>query len=164
MTGVQTCALPIFTRFEPYARSSLQEVFTPEQLSSATHYKANDLASKILISEQGKHFRVVDLPTCCQLSFVTSSANVYIKESNQNYVLTVGNSYYTDAQFGRHDSSHGCLSEIPKSENINQTSISTISLNLAGDIRKVVPLRTTSGTRYLIGRNNGPCTLLIETK
>lgn len=153
-----------FTRFEPYANSTLQEVFTPEQLSSATHYKANDLASKVLISEQGKHFRMVDLPPCSQLSFVTGSAKVYIKERNKNYVLTVGNSYNTDAQFGRHDSSHGCLCEIQKDENFNQSPTSTISLNLAGDIRKVVPLHTSSGTKYLIGRNNGPCTLLTETK
>lgn len=153
-----------FTRFDPYSKATLQEVFTPEQLNSSTHYKANDLASKVLLSEKGKHFRMVDLPACSQLSFVTSSAYVYIKQSNQNYILTVGNSYYTDAQFGRHDSSHGCLCKIPKDENLNLASISNISLNLAGDIRKVVPLHTTSGTKYLIGRNNGPCTLLTEIK
>lgn len=98
-----------FRRNNPYARASLDDIF--DNIGNATVFNAFKLSSVFLKNEGGK-FIAMDLPVEAQLSFVNGIS--LLKKDGKSYLITSGNFWDTDFDFGKYDASTGAVFECSK--------------------------------------------------
>jgi hypothetical protein len=152
-----------FTRYHPYANAGLDDIFTKEQLSGAKVLAANTFAHTLFINEGGKGFSASALPKYTQISTVRT---LQVLDVNQDSILDLvvgGNFYGTDAQFGRHDASVGAVLIGDGKGGFSVVSPGDSGFSIPGNVRSILPLKTSSGTELFVARN-GDKSSLFELK
>ena len=98
-----------FTRYDPYARATINTIFTPDELSDVNVLKANHLEHTLFINQNGKSFQDSTLPRSAQYSIQQSAVTLDVNNDGKTDIITGGNFYGTDAEFGRYDASIGSI-------------------------------------------------------
>ncbi len=143
-----------FTRYEPFSKASITDIFSKEQLSDAKILKVTDLNSKVFINQEGKNFKPVTLPIESQISVTKDILAEDFNRDGKTDLLFVGNFYGTDAQFGRLDSGLGCLLLGQGDGTFNYLTQKLSGLNIQGDTRKIFKVKTNKNFKLLITKNS----------
>lgn len=152
-----------FTRYEPYSNASIEDIFTADQRKEMKMKEVNTLASTLFINKNGKQFISKELPRETQWSNIRGMVELDYNNDNHQDLITTGNFYGTDAQFGRYDASTSCLLQGDSQGNFKYIATNHGGIHITGDIRGIYQLQTKEGTAYLISRNNSNFSILKKS-
>jgi hypothetical protein len=152
-----------FTRYEPYASATIQDVFTKQELKDANILEANHLQHTVFINNKGSRFTSKILPRYTQISVVKSIQAIDIDKDGHKDLVVGGNFYGTDAELGRFDASIGALLLGDGKGNFTDIPPTDSGLLIPGNVRHIVPISIQGKLHYWIVRNNDESSL-IEVK
>ncbi len=141
-------------RHAVYATKTIQDLFTPEQLSKGVVKQVNYSSSIVALNQGNGHFIIQPLPVMSQLSSIASIVAVDINNDGYPDLLTGGNEFEFQPQLCRLDANPGfvLINDGKGGFKVLDTEASGIRLN--GMVRDIVPLATKSGTNFLFLQNN----------
>ena len=144
-----------FETFAEYAARPFDKVFTSDELEGAFHLRASKLESVVLINEQGKRFRMQNLPQIAQISTINDLLIDDVNGDGNADIVAVGNMYAQETLYGRYDASLGTVllgdgkfgwTPVPAHES---------GFVVDTDARYIASLQTTGGRVYVITNNGG---------
>jgi hypothetical protein len=150
-----------FTRHQLFAEAQYEDIFTDEQREGERMLLANTFEHAIFVNIGGKRFDRLPLPLMTQISVVRSFAVADFNQDGKKEIVTAGNFFGTDAQFGRYDASIGALLISDNAGKMHYVPSNQSGLKLSGDVRKVVQI---GQDQYLVIRNNDSALLLSSNK
>jgi hypothetical protein len=150
-----------FTRHEAFAGARYEDIFTDAQREGEKQLAANTFAHAIFMNQKGSTFERKPLPVMGQISVVRSFTVADVDSDGKKEILTAGNFYGTDAQFGRYDASIGALWRIDQQGNLQHVPAPQSGISLPGDVRRVVSV---GQNRYIVLRNNAAASMLVIRK
>lgn len=98
-----------FVRHKVYSTATIDQVFSPSELESATHFKAETLATSYFENTGNGNFKRKDLPEMAQISPTNECILKDFNGDNTIDILLAGNSNSPDVETGRYDAGNGLL-------------------------------------------------------
>jgi len=98
-----------FTRYAPYARATLETIFSEQELASAQKLEATQLMSSYFENNGNGQFSQRDLPAQAQLAPCQSMLADDFNGDQIPDLLLVGNNHGADVETGIYDASNGTL-------------------------------------------------------
>ena len=146
-----------------YAKRSIQELFTRQQLDSSLVKTFNYCSSIIAFNEGNGRFRIQRLPTMVQLSSVNAGLCADINHDGHPDLVLAGNEFGFLPQFGSLDGSFGHVLLGDGHGQFQYVGPRQSGLDLPGQVRDIVPL--SSGNRlYLLFLQNDEYPVLYAPK
>jgi hypothetical protein len=141
-------------RHAVYAKKSIQELFTKEQLKNAEVKEVKYSSSCIAFSKGSGQFEVRSLPVGIQLSSVKAVAFADVNDDGKTDLVLGGNEFNFQPQLGRLDASPGnvLLNDGKGDFTLLDEGASGIDLN--GMVRDIAVIRGKRDNRLLFLRNN----------
>ncbi|GGD94831.1 VCBS repeat-containing protein [Planktosalinus lacus] len=149
-----------FTRYEPYAKATINEIFTPQELQGATIFKANNLKHTLFKNTSGTSFTATSLPDYTQISVLNSAQTLDADKDGNKDLIVGGNFYGTDAEFGRYDASIGALLLGDGNLNFKVVPPAESGFVIPGNVQHITPITIGGEQYYWIVRNNDESSLL----
>ncbi|MFD1062475.1 VCBS repeat-containing protein [Winogradskyella litorisediminis] len=152
-----------FTRYAPYANAKITDVFQPNELNNAKVLKANHLRHTLFINNGGKSFTSQDLPNETQISVLNDAVVRDLNGDERLDIITGGNFYGTDAEYGRYDASIGATLINKGNANFEAVKPTKSGLKIEGNVQHIKEIMIKGKPHLLIIRNNAEASL-IEIK
>ncbi|MCR9182683.1 MAG: VCBS repeat-containing protein, partial [Flavobacteriaceae bacterium] len=149
-----------FTRYEPYARATINELFTPSELQDVKILEANHFEHTLFISENGKRFSSQILPFDTQISVIKSIQSIDINKNGKKDLIVGGNFFGTDAELGRYDASIGSLLLGDGTGNFKSVHPSESGLIIPGNVYHIIPIMVAGEAHYWVARNDDKSSLI----
>ncbi len=146
-----------FQNYKSYAESTIEGLFSPEQLKSALVLKANNFNSCFVRNDGQNKFSLVPLPAQAQLSILNGMTVDDFDADGNLDILINANDWGTEVSVGRYDALNGLLMRGDGKGNFTPLSIVESGIYIPGNGKGMVKLRGAAG-RYLVaaGQNRGP--------
>jgi hypothetical protein len=137
---------------EDFAKAKLNELFSPDKLSSATRYTADYFSNAVFINKGRMDFEVMALPYEAQLTEMKTAVIVDANKDQLPDILLMGNYYENNIEMGRYDAGYGTLllnkgKGIFSAEGLN-------GLVIKGQVRHIAPLMIQHKPAYFLALNN----------
>jgi len=149
-----------FPTHHSYAISSMDKVFTKEQLDSALILRANNLKSVFIRNDGNGKFTMTALPMQAQISVLNGMVVDDFDGDGNLDVMINGNDYSTEPSNGRYDALNGLVLMGDGTGKFSAKSILESGIFIPGNGKALVRLRSGDG-RYLVAasQNRGPLEL-----
>jgi hypothetical protein len=145
-----------FLSYAVYARATIKEVFTDEQLQDAGMYKA-EILSTIYLQNNGKSgFERKVLPYEAQYSPVYVMQTIDVNKDGKKDVIIAGNNAWTRVRFGRHRSNHGIVLTGDGKGGFTYMPQYESGLKIRGDVRSLEIVNAKDKQKILFGVNDSP--------
>lgn len=132
-----------FPDYKSYAAATINDVFTPTEMTGAKHLTANQLSTLCLLSAGKGKLKEAPLPTQAQYSPVyTITAFDFDQDGNQDLLLC-GNINHARIKFGRYDANYGTLLKGDGKGHFVYVSQPKSGFNLKGDVRGAIAVGKT---------------------
>jgi hypothetical protein len=142
-----------FIKYEDYAKATIDDIATKDQLEKSQKFKAVELHSSWLENMNGKDFKLRPLPDMAQVSSMNAFLFDDINTDGDKDLLLAGNFYPYKPQLGKSDASVGLVLKYKKGAWEKNKSATPVWLG--GDIRDMAMLRFKNGQkRLVVSRNN----------
>lgn len=148
-----------FTRYESYANATVNDLFTAEELNNVTILKANHFEHTLFINNNGISFTPKALANATQVSVLNDALILDLNHDGKKDIITGGNFYGTDAEFGRYDASVGSVLINTEDSNFKVETTSESGLKIPGNVQHMKPITIGQQNYILIIRNNDRCSL-----
>ncbi len=143
-----------FTRYRPYAKSTVEEVFSPEALEDAMKFEAYCLESSYFENDNGT-FKRTALPPFAQVAPVFEILSGDFNDDGKKDALLVGNFDGSETETGRFDASNGVLLLNEGNGNWSTQPNRKHGFWAAGETRDIAPLTLANGRELiLVAKNN----------
>ena len=96
-----------YPTFGAFAKASIPELFSAEQLKQAVHYKVDTFASLFLHNDGGGVFSASPLPSLAQIAPIKSLIPFDVDGDGSLDLIVAGNMYETEANTSRADAGNG---------------------------------------------------------
>ena len=149
-----------FTRYHLYANATLDQIFTKEQLKDSKTLTANHFSHTLFVNNGGKIFTPSVLPRYTQISAVRTIKAIDVNKDGKTDLLLGGNFYGTDAQIGRYDASVGAVLLGDGKGHFQVVGPASSGFSIRGNVKAILPLKSSKGTNILVVRNNDKSSLL----
>lgn len=143
-----------FLYYKDYANKSINDIFTPDQLRESTKLIFQESRSIVLINDNGKGFSIMPLPIEVQASPVYAFEILNANNDASPDVVLGGNLYSVKPEIGRYDASRGLLLLGNGKGGFFAVNNIESGLNITGEVRHIVWLRTSSKPKLSFFRNN----------
>lgn len=144
-----------FKTYDQFAKSSLNQIYTPEKLNAALHYEINTLAS-VYIENKGKgNFEVSQLPNLAQFSVISDFAVGDFDKDGKMDVLAVGNKYEAEVETARYDASIGILLRGDGKGHFEPISPTNSGFFVSENARAIGKIKVKRQNLVVIGVNDG---------
>ncbi|KRO66433.1 MAG: hypothetical protein ABR84_06930 [Cryomorphaceae bacterium BACL21 MAG-121220-bin10] len=153
-----------FTRYAPYARATIDEIFTPEELEDTAILTATTFEHAVFINNGKGSFNRSALPFETQWSVLSSIAPWDIDHDGQMELIVGGNYYGTDAEFSRYDASIGNILRTGKDGAFDVLPFAETGLILDGNVRQLRILEIGKEPYLFMVRNNDSFKLFKPTR
>jgi hypothetical protein len=142
-----------YLKYESFKDQTITDIFSEKELKDALKLNAYQLASGIFINQSGK-FEFKTLPMEAQFSTVHAICiDDFDKDGNVD-ILVGGNLYGVKPQAGRYDASYGAFLKGNGRGNFNAVSAQESGLDLDGQIRQIVRIKSAKSELLGVVRNN----------
>ncbi len=145
-----------------YAKKSIQELFSPEQIKKAGKKRCNYMLSAIAWNDGEGQFRMEALPEESQLSSIKTVLLTDVDQDGDLDMLTGGNDYNLIPQFSRLDASFGGLLLNEGEDHFRFVDEQQANLWVEGEVKDILPVKVGGQNMYLFLRNNA-APLLVKT-
>jgi hypothetical protein len=149
-----------FQNYKSYASSTIDKLFTPEQMKKSLILEANCFASAYIRNDGGGNLTLIPLPAMAQLSALNGMVTGdYNGDGNLDLLINC-NDFSTEVTTGRYDALNGLLLEGDGKGGFRPLSILESGIFIPGDGKGMVTLRG-GNDRLLVaaGQNRGPLKL-----
>jgi ASPIC and UnbV/FG-GAP-like repeat len=146
-----------FQNYNSFANSTMEQFFTPEQLSNALVLHVNNFKSCYLRNDGNYKFIIIPLPIQAQVSVLNGMVTDDFDADGNLDVLISGNDYGTEVSIGRYDALNGLMLKGDGKGNFIAQSILESGIYIPGNGKALVKLNSKNGM-YLIAaaQNRGP--------
>ena len=141
-----------YLKYENYNDQTIEDIFTKDQLASATRMDAYELASCVAINQGNGKFNLQRLPIEAQYSPIYGLLVADFNGDGHMDILAGGNLYKTKPEVGRYDASYGVFLTGDGKGNFNFVSDSGFSVD--GEVRGILPLIVKGSEVIMVSRNN----------
>jgi len=149
-----------FTRYDPYARATINEIFTPEELQGVNKLEANHFEHTLFLNEEGKGFTSQVLPIDTQISVMKSIQPIDINKNGNKDLIVGGNFFGTDSELGRYDASIGNLLLGDGAGNFKAVHPSESGLVIPGNVCHIIPITIAGEAHFWVVRNDDKSSLI----
>lgn len=149
-----------FTRYAPYSNATMTDIFTPQELQNVKILKANDFKHYLFINEGGKRFKSQPLPSETQISVLNDAVIIDLDKDGNKDIITGGNFYGTDAEYGRYDASIGATLLNRGNSNFEAVMPSESGLKIRGNVQHLKAISVNGARHVLVIRNNDSASLI----
>ncbi|WP_228853014.1 VCBS repeat-containing protein [Aegicerativicinus sediminis] len=148
-----------FLKYDDYAKSTLDEVFSDEKLNSAQHFEVQQLQS-LYLENTGQGFKLHVLPTEAQFSAI-QGINIYDFDGDNNLdVLLTGNYYPMKVEYGPVDAGKGLLLKGNGNGQFSIIKNDKLGLWIDGDVRDSKLLHHNDDIYIILSKNNDSTELI----
>lgn len=143
-----------FLRYDSYARATMTDIFSKEQLKAADVFEANTMAHHIFKNNSGQSFTPISMPLYTQIGPIRS---IYLKDLNGNGykdIVVGGADYGTDIEIGPFAASVGAVLINNGNLNFNVLRPGESGFFIPGNVRSILPVRTNKGDHIMVSRND----------
>ncbi|MEL6253604.1 MAG: VCBS repeat-containing protein [Bacteroidota bacterium] len=151
-------------KYEDYARSSITDLFDPEQLDAALVYKATHLKSSYLENQGNGKFLVKELPLEAQLAPIQAMLSLDLNEDSYLDVILVGNDYTGELFSGRYDALNGLVLYGNGKGSFQPANYTKTGFLVDGDARALATYPDPSGKMRLLSSQNRSPLSFFEAK
>jgi hypothetical protein len=133
-----------FPEYHRYARATIDDILTPDQLKTATQLHA-DLLSTVYLENNSSGFALKDLPREAQYAPVYAAVSLDVNHDGHKDFILAGNNSWTRISFGHLTASHGMLFLGDGKGNFTYVPQRMSGLRIRGDVRSmsVIPVGKT---------------------
>lgn len=151
--------LPVIKRkyvnYADYADKKIGDIFSAEELATATVLEANELSTGYFENGGDGTFRFITLPIEAQLSPVFAILIMDIDDDNVQDILLGGNFRGTRVKFGEYDASFGTVLKGDGKGGFASLPVNKTGLLVKGEARDIAIINGANNKqRLLFGRNN----------
>lgn len=143
-----------YLKYETFKDETLEDIFTAEQLKDAVELKVFELRSVVAINDGSGKFSVRALPLEAQFSPLFGIHCADIDGDGHPDLVTGGNLHSVKPEVGRYDGSYGLLLKGDGKGNFAAVSSDASGINITGEVRDILSLKTSTGTLLIVSRNN----------
>jgi hypothetical protein len=145
-----------FFTYKSFAAASFQELFTPNEISGASIYRASYFSSAFIRNNGNGHFSIEPLPSMAQYSVLNGMvADDFDGDGNLDLCINT-NDYSGDPGNGRYDGLYGLVLKGNGKGAFVPLSIAQSGIYINGDGKGLAKLRAADGSYLLIAtQNNG---------
>jgi len=148
-----------------YAKKSMEELFTPEQLKKTIVKQINYASSVIAINQGNAKFTIQPLPPMAQLSSVKSIVCTDLNHDGFKDLIVCGNEFNFQPQLGRLDANPGEVFINDGKGNFKLLSSDASGLEFKGMVRDIAVIPTHTGIDLLFLQNDSvPLLYQLKTK
>jgi hypothetical protein len=146
-----------YQTYQSYARTTLPEMLTPEQMTGALRLEAVQLQSVLLRNDGGGKFEMVPLPLAAQVSVLKGMIAEDVDEDGNLDLLVSGNDFSTEVAVGRYDALHGLVLKGNGQGQFTPVPVAASGLYIPGNGKALVKLRDAAGNMLVAAsQNKGP--------
>lgn len=149
-----------FTRYEPYANATIFDIFTPQELQNIKTLEANHFEHTLFLNQTGTHFNTQILPANTQISVLNDAVVLDLNKDGKMDMITGGNFYGTDAEYGRYDASIGATLLNKDNSSFEAIAPSKSGLKIDGNVQQIKQITIAGAPHLLIVRNNANASLI----
>ncbi len=147
-----------FLEYHQYANATINDVFTSDELKDASILRVTEQATLYLQNDGENGFTKKNLPVQSQYAPVYAITTVDANKDGIKDLLLAGNNSWTRIKYGRYSANHGILLLGAGKGNFNYVSQMQSGLNVRGDVRSMLSIKTGKTFDVLFGLNNAPVT------
>jgi enediyne biosynthesis protein E4 len=145
-----------FFNYDAYAKASMENILTNEQVEKSTQLKAYVLGTSIVENKGNGKFSVSSLPIEAQFSSCSAIVFDDFDSDGIKDILLAGNFYPHRVQLGRNDAGSGLFLKGKGKGKFIATMSKHTGFYAPGDIRSMCTLKNKAGERFVIvGVNDG---------
>jgi hypothetical protein len=145
-----------FLEYHQYADATINDVFEPEQLKDANILQVTEQSTLYLQNDGDKGFTKKTLPAQVQYGPVYAITTLDANKDGKKDLLLAGNNSWTRIKFGRYSANHGLLLIGDGKGNFNYVSQAQSGLNVRGNTRSLLEIKTGNAETVFFGMNNSP--------
>lgn len=146
-----------YVNYRDYAKQSITDIFSTEELKDALTLEADLFESVILRNKGNGKFEIESLPSEVQLAPINSIVPLDIDNDNDQDLILMGNFFDTRSRFGRYDANHGLILENNGQGNFSVIEQAATGMNIMGQVRDAKIIRNANNDILLIAtQNDGP--------
>ncbi len=143
-----------YPTFASYARQTVPEVFPQKELSDAVIRKAYTFATTLFRNNGDGSFTMIPLPPEAQLAPVYGILAHDFDGDGKSDLLLAGNFDGLKPELGKMDASYGLFLRGDGKGHFSPVRAIDSGFLVTGQVRDIERVRTASGDRYLVARNN----------
>ena len=143
-----------YLRYENYKEQTVQDIFSPEQLSNAVKLDAYTMQSSLFINNRNGTFTTKTLPTEAQLSPMYAIATADFDKDGNTDILMGGNFYQSKPETGIYDASYGTFLKGDGKGNFIAMTAQQSGINIRGAIRDMIIIQAGKKDVLLVAGNN----------
>ena len=146
-----------------YSKAELEEIFKPEALSKALHYKADIFENCLLENKGNGKFVIKPLPAAAQLSCINGVVATDYDNDGNTDLLVAGNAHSTEIVYGWMDASLGVLLKGDGKGNFTAVPSDKSGLFLMGDVKGLVTMYDKMGNEIIAAAANSDSLIILIT-
>ncbi|MEJ1238136.1 VCBS repeat-containing protein [Chryseolinea sp. T2] len=150
-----------FPDYTGYSNATLQEIFTPEQLSGSNQLSAMELRT-LYLENTGSKFEVRSLPIEAQFAPVYATAALDADEDGDLDLILAGNESNTRVRIGRSDANYGVLLRNDGKGNFTYVHQRESGFHVRGDVRDIATPKGAGKQQVIFGVTDGKVTGYIR--
>jgi hypothetical protein len=143
-----------FLRYDVYAGKSIDEIFTPEELSKASVLTVEQTQTCVFYNTGKGAFTMKPLPVRAQFSPVFSALVYDINNDGIPDIFLGGNFYGLKPEVGRYDANYGVTFLGNAKHGFDYLPPDKSGLFVLGEVRDILLINTKNGKEVIIARNN----------
>ncbi len=143
-----------FLAYDTYAKATIHDLFTDEQLKDAHTLKAEMMQTIYLHNNGHGEFELVPLPMEAQLSPVYAITSMDLNGDGKPDLVLGGNNAWARIKFGRYRANHGVVLLNDGKGNFRYLNQRSSGLHVRGDVRSMLNLATRKGASLVFGLND----------
>ncbi|BAU53796.1 FG-GAP repeat protein [Mucilaginibacter gotjawali] len=144
-----------FSSYKAYADATINDIFSPDELSKAGKLVANETKTTLFINQNGK-FIATPLPVEAQFSPVTQILIGDFDHDGHMDILLLGNHSDNRLKLGSMDANYGCLLKGDGKGGFEYVSQPSSGLSVIGDVKSSVEININNIPYLLIGLSDAP--------
>jgi hypothetical protein len=142
-----------FLRYSDYAKATLNDILTKEQIAAAQKFYVYHTASAVFMNDKGK-FTMKELPIEAQFSCVNSISYQDYDGDGKSDLLLAGNFYPFRVQQGNSDAGIGLVVKGDGKGNFISLPYTLTGCYIPGDVRDMVTVKGKTGEVIVVAKNN----------
>jgi hypothetical protein len=143
-----------FVYYKDFAKASMDDIFTKEQLSKATKFTLQTLQTSYIENLGNLKFAIRPLPIEAQFSKVSGILYNDYNHDGKKDILIAGNFFENRVQYGKSDASYGLLLQGDGKGHFTSVMPRTSGFYASGNVRDMVELKSKKSNLIVIGKNN----------
>jgi enediyne biosynthesis protein E4 len=141
--------------YDQFAKSNLNEIYTPEKLDKALHLEIDEMGS-VYVENLGKgQFQYKSLPTLAQFSVITDMLVDDFDHDGKADILAVGNKYEAEVETARYDASQGLMLKGDGKGNFQALSITESGFSVNENSRNLAKIKIGNKHYIIVAVNDG---------